>query len=275
MSYRHIQFEVIDKIATLTLNRLEARNALDTAMRNEVADVVARLREGEDGKDLDVRALVIRGAGGAFSAGGDVKAMTKIRSAAVIRHRLIDAQRWHANLWNLEMPVIAAVGGPAFGAGFSLALTADFLLASPQASFCSVFARMGLIPDLGCIHALPRMVGLQKAKDIMFSARVIGAEEGKLLGFVYDVVAHEQLDAAALALARRFTDASMTAIGLTKVLLNKSFETDQRTMAELEAAAQGAAANTPEHREAVEAFLARKPLAYPGFGPADWKGTGT
>lgn len=271
MTYETITFDIVDKIGVLVLNRPDAKNALDTRMRNDIADVVRRLREGEDEKDLDVRALIIRGAGNSFSAGGDVKAMTKARSATVVRHRLIDAQRWYANLLNLEMPVIAAVDGPAFGAGFSLSLVADFILATPAATFCSVFARMGLIPDLGALHLLPRMVGLQRAKDIVFSARAIGAEEAKDFGIVYDIVPSDRLDAAAMALASRFKAASMTSIGLSKVLLNKSFETDQKTMAELEAMAQGTAATSPDHRAAVERFLSKQPLEYQGFTREEWK----
>lgn len=270
MNYETIRFEIADKVGTLTLNRPEAKNALNSQMRSEIADVVARLRAGEDGKDLDVRALVIQGAGDSFCAGGDVKAMTKIRSAAVIRHRIVDAHGWFDDLVNLEMPVISAVRGPAYGAGLGLALAADFVVASTKASFCAVFARMGLIPDLGLINMLPRLVGLQRAKEMTFSARAYGAEEAKAIGLVYDVVDDEALEESAQALARQFTHASMTAIGMAKVLLNRSFETDAKTMGELEAVAQGAAANTPEHRDAVAQFLEKKPLSYQGFKRADW-----
>lgn len=270
MNYESIRFEIADKVATLTLNRPDARNALSTQMRREVADVVHRLREGEDTKDLDVRALVIQGAGDAFCAGGDVKAMSKARAPAVIRHRIIDAHGWYDNLLNLEMPVIAAVRGPAYGAGLSMALAADFIVASPKASFCAVFARMGLIPDLGLLHVLPRLVGLQRAKEMLFSARPYGAQEAKAIGLVHEVVADDALEASVQALARQFTHASMSAIGLTKVLLNRSFETDAKTMGELEGLAQGAAANTQDHHDAVGKFLAKKPLKYAGFLSADW-----
>ena len=243
-------------------------------MRGEVADVIRRLREGEDTKDLDVRALIIQGAGGAFCAGGDVKAMTKPRSAAVVRHRIIDAHGWYDDLMNLEMPVIAAVNGPAYGAGLSMALAADFILASPRGSFCAVFARMGLIPDLGLLHLLPRLVGLPRAKEMVFSARAYSADEAKAIGLVHEVVAEDALEASAQALARQFTHASMTAVGVAKVLLNRSFETDAKTMGELEAMAQGAAATTQEHRDAVAQFVAKKPLLYAGFRSSDWLQTG-
>ncbi|MGE4238993.1 enoyl-CoA hydratase/isomerase family protein [Ramlibacter sp.] len=270
MTYEWIRFEIVDKIATLTFNNPTAKNALSTPMRLEVADAIRRLRAGEDTKDLDVRALILQGAGDAFCAGGDVKAMTKIRSAAEIRNRIIDAHTWYDDLLNLEMPVIAAVRGPAFGAGLSMALAADLIVATPKASFCSVFPRMGLIPDLGLLHVLPRLIGLQRAKEMMFSARAVGGEEAKAIGLIYEVVEEDQLDVSVQALAKQFTNASMTAIGITKALLNRSFETDLKTMNELEAMGQGAAANTQAHHGAVEQFLSKKPLSYGGFKKSDW-----
>jgi 2-(1,2-epoxy-1,2-dihydrophenyl)acetyl-CoA isomerase len=270
MTYAHIQFDVQHHIATLTLNRPEAKNALDVRTRDEISDVIRRLREGEDARDLGVRALILRSSSDTFSAGGDIKAMTKVRSPVAIRHRLLTAHEWYDALLGLEIPVISVVRGPAYGAGLSLALAADFVLASPSASFCAVFARMGLIPDLGLLYLLPRLIGLQRAKEMIFSTRIYEADEARAIGLVLDVVPDADIDAAALTLAQRLAAAPPMALGLAKVLLNRSLETDLRTMAELEAMAQGAAVNTPEHRDAVERFLAKQALPYPGFSRADW-----
>lgn len=271
MQYEAITFDITDKVATIVLNRPEAKNALDGRMREEIADVVGQLRKGEDTKDLDVRALIIRGAGGSFCAGGDVKNMGTRRTPAMIRNRIVDAHSWFYDLVNLEMPVIAAVDGPAFGAGFSLSLAADFILATPRSRFCSVFARIGLLPDLAAIFLLPRMVGLQRAKEIIYSTRTLDPEEAKSIGLVYEVVPEGEIEAAAQQLAAQFRTASMTAIGLSKVMLNRSFETDQRTMVELEALAQAAAVDTDQHREAIDAFLNKQPLAYSGFSKSRWR----
>lgn len=157
----------------LTLNRPAQRNALDIDMREALAAAVAEARDDET-----IKAVVLTGAGGAFCAGGDLKSLTsEARPPIADRERIRRLHRWFRELVNLEKPVIAAVPGPAFGAGFNLALAADFLLGTPGTRFCSVFARLGVVPDLGGMFLLPRIVGLQREKEIAFSGRGIGAEE--------------------------------------------------------------------------------------------------
>ena len=124
--------------------------------------------------DRAVRAVVLTGSGGAFCAGGDLRG---IRSAELDndgwRERMKNAHAWLARLLSLDRAVVAAVDGPAFGAGFSLALAADFVVASPRARFCLSFMRLGLVPDFGALHTLPRIVGVQRAKELMLSAREV------------------------------------------------------------------------------------------------------
>jgi 2-(1,2-epoxy-1,2-dihydrophenyl)acetyl-CoA isomerase len=159
--------------------------------------------------------------------------------------------------------VIAAVDGPAFGAGLSLALSADFVLATRRARFCAVFGRIGLIPDLGALHLLPRIVGMQKAKELVFTARTVEVEEARQLGMVYDVVEDgTALQQAAQALARRFGDASTAAIGMAKTIMNQSFESDARTIAELESYGQAMARGSAYHQEAVQRFKNKEPLRF-------------
>ena len=160
MSYKAITYDIKDEIAVVTMNRPEARNALDITMREEIADVTLRIRDDES-----LKAMVLTGAGGAFCGGGDLKALTEKRPTAVSgRKRIQDLHLWLPTLVNLEIPVIAAVDGAAYGGGFNLALVADFILASPRARFCSVFGRIGLVPDVGGFYLLPRIVGLQRLK---------------------------------------------------------------------------------------------------------------
>ena len=131
MSYKAITYNVKDEIAVVTMNRPEARNALDITMREEIADVTLRIRDDES-----LKAMVLTGAGGAFCGGGDLKALTEKRPTAVSgRKRIQDLHLWLPTLVNLEIPVIAAVDGAAYGGGFNLALVADFILASPRARF--------------------------------------------------------------------------------------------------------------------------------------------
>jgi enoyl-CoA hydratase/carnithine racemase/NAD(P)-dependent dehydrogenase (short-subunit alcohol dehydrogenase family) len=156
-------------------------------------------------RDRAVRAVVLTGSGGAFCAGGDLRG---IRSAELDndgwRERMKSAHAWLARLLSLDRAVVAAVDGPAFGAGFSLALAADFIVASPRARFCLSFMRLGLVPDFGSLHTLPRIVGVQRAKELMLSAREVSADEAKALGIVFELAPQDQVLQRAQALAASF-----------------------------------------------------------------------
>jgi 2-(1,2-epoxy-1,2-dihydrophenyl)acetyl-CoA isomerase len=258
MDFETLQYELSDGVALVTLNRPQARNALDEVMRRELPQVLQAVRD-----DDAVRAVVIHGAGGNFCAGGDLRAMSAApRTAYQSRQRIHALHAWLPAWMNLEKPVIAAVDGAAFGGGFSLALMSDFVLATPRASFCQVFARIGLVPDMAAMYLLPRIVGLQRAKELMFSARVLDAEEARQIGIVFSLHEPEALIDAARELAGRFRGASPMSVGLTKNILNQSFHLDQHVMAELESHAQGLCMDSAYHRDAVSRFLARTPLEF-------------
>ncbi|MCG2635125.1 MAG: enoyl-CoA hydratase/isomerase family protein [Gammaproteobacteria bacterium] len=251
MTYKAVTYELQDGVAILTLNRPDQRNALDMDMRTEIGDVVTRVRQ-----DDDVKALLITGAGGAVWAGGDLKSLSEgKRPAAVNRERVRSLHIWFHELVNLEKPVIAAVDGSAFGAGFCMALAADFVLCSDRAKFCAAFARIGLVPDLGGLFLLPRVVGLQRAKEIFFTGRVVGVAEAQALGIALEVHPQAELMERALEFAGRFRNASTLALGMAKGILNHSFELDQRTLAEQESYAQAICIETDYHQQAVQRFL--------------------
>lgn len=258
MARKATQLTVTNEIAILTLTRPEKRNALDLVMRREIGEAVHELQG-----DHTVKALIITGAGGAFCAGGDLKSLSEFRRpAAANRARIRDLHAWFADLVNFEKPVIAAVDGPAFGAGFNLALAADFILATPRAQFCAVFGRIGLVPDLGGFFLLPRIVGLQRAKEIVFSARTIAADEARSLGIVYEIHSPQHLLDAAMQLAERFRAASTLAVGIAKSILNQAFHLDQRALIELEAYGQAVCLDSAYHEDAVARFLSKQPLAF-------------
>ena len=259
MSAPPVLTAVLDGIGTITLNRPEARNALSKDMRPALAAAVTQMRD-----DPQVHAVILTGAGGAFCSGGDISAMLDTsRTGLAFRAGMRELHQWFPELVNMEKPVIAAVDGPAFGAGLSLALAADFVLATRHAKFCAVFGRIGLVPDLGALHLLPRIVGLQKAKELVFTARTVEAEEAKQLGMVYDIVEDgAALTVAAQALARRFGDASTAAIGMAKTIMNQSFESDARTIAELESYAQSVCRGSAYHQEAVQRFKDKQPMRF-------------
>ncbi|MBD9500590.1 enoyl-CoA hydratase/isomerase family protein [Pseudomonas sp. BGr12] len=262
---RESQLAIADGIATLTHLKPAARNALSLELREDYVDMLDRLET-----DRSIRALIITGSGGSFCAGGDIRSLKErqlssdpeINSANAMRLRIRRLHGWLERLRGLEIPVIAAVDGPAYGAGFAIALLADFILASERASFCLPFAKLGLVPDSGALYTLPRAVGLQKAKELLFSARRVAAEEARELGIVHSIHSPEELATAAHWLARRFLASPRDAIALSKRLLNQSSETPWATMAELEGLAQGIASTTPYHDEAVSAFLRGEPSRY-------------
>lgn len=268
MAYEQITYHVEDGVAVLTLNRPHARNALSDAMRPEIDSVLADVRR-EAGKG--VKALVITGAAGHFCAGGDVKAQHArakegpARLPSDSRQRMRNDHARVQELANLEVPVIAAVDGAAAGAGFSLALAADFILASDRAFFVQSFGRLGLVPDWNSMYLLPRLVGLQRAKELVFSARRVGAAEALEMGLVHSVHPHDQLLVQAGRLARRLTHASTVAIGLAKNIMNQAQHLDNRVALEMEAMAQAIARDTPFHREAVARFAGKQPALY------DWE----
>ena len=259
MSTPPVLTAIADGIGTITLNRPEARNALSKDMRPALAAAVTQMRD-----DPQVYAVILTGAGRAFCSGGDISGMLdSTRTGLVFRNNMRELHQWLPELVNMEKPVIAAVDGPAFGAGLSLALAADFVLATRRARFCAVFGRIGLVPDLGALHLLPRIVGLQKAKELVFTARTVEAEEAKQLGMVFDIVDDgAALTLAARQLASRFGEASTAAIGMAKTIMNQSFESDARTIAELESYAQAMCRGSAYHQDAVQRFKAKEPLRF-------------
>ncbi len=265
MDLKHALYAVDDGLATITLNRPEARNALSEEMRADLDVILADIKAGLGER---VKAVLLTGAGNSFCAGGDVKAMAGGRSRDPIpgRARMRRSQNRLFELLNLECPVVAAVNGHAAGAGFGLALMADFLFAGPSTRFTCSFGRIGLMPDWGTIYTLPRVVGMQKAKDIVFSGRRVYPDEAKALGIVHTVVdSDDALVPAATAFARRFCNASTAAIGTAKVLMQKAYESDHRTMLEFEAFGQAQLYGTEFHQEAVRRFAAKEPALF------DWE----
>ncbi len=253
-----IRYEVADGVATLTLNRPAQRNAIDLVMRTEIAQCIDSLQ-----RDREVRALVLTGAGGAFCAGGDLRGIGSAQlDGAGWRARMKDAHAWVGALIALDRPVIAAVDGPAFGAGFSLALAADFVVASPRARFCLSFMKLGLVPDFGALYTLPRIVGVQRAKELMLSAREIAADEAQRLGIVFDIVEAERVLPRAQALAASFVGASPMAVSLVKRALAAAPSANLDTMLDFEADAQALCFGSADHREAVARFLDKQPAAF-------------
>ncbi len=256
--------EINAGVATLTMNRPETRNALSAEMKDAFAAVVPAIAA-----DPGVRAVILTGAGGAFCAGGDLRGMEAVRAqmhSEAWRERMREVQPWLAQLIELDKPLIAAVHGPAFGAGFSLALAADFVLATPRARFCLSFMRVGLVPDFAAMYTLPRAVGVQRAKELMLSAREVAADEALRLGLVMEVLDEAALMPRAHQLAQSFAGASTLAVSLVKQGVGMALASDLRTLLAAEADHQALCFQTAAHRDAVRRFLDKQaPLfRFPG-----------
>jgi len=243
-------------VLQVTLNRPEAKNALSPGMADELEQVFGAART-----DPEVKVVVLSGADGNFCSGGDVKQMgeSAARSPEQRYHAMQRYRRLTADILAFDRPVLSVVDGVAYGAGFGLALLGDMLIVSDRVRLSMVFGRIGLVPDLGAYYTLPRVVGLQKAKELVFSAREIGAEEAVRLGLAMEAVPAAQLQARALEVARSFCGASSTALRMAKQALNLSLHSDLASMLELEATGQAIAGDSAYSREAVRRFRAKEP----------------
>lgn len=259
MTYQTLLYDVADRIATVTLNRPEAMNALTDDMYRDLGSVL-----GTIAGDPDVACVILTGAGRGFCAGADLKARredaTPIERGE--RHRWI-LKSFLEPLYHLEKPIIAAVNGAAAGAGMNIALACDFIVASDQASFIQAFARVGLVPDLGGMYMLGRIIGINKAKELCFTARKVLADEAATLGIVNHVVPHDRLLEEARAIATKITAASPTALAMTKTLLNKASSATIDQMLEYESYAMTVAFMTPEYEEGVRAFREKRAPDFP------------
>jgi len=246
-----LRFETDDGVAILTLNRPGRRNAIDLPMRAALAEALHHVT-----RTPTIRALVLTGAGGSFCAGGDIGAMRDRQpDIEEARQRMRDAGEVAVLLSTLDRPVIAAVDGPAYGAGFGLALAADFILGTARARFCASFIRIGLIPDCLLHHSLPRWIGPARARELVFSGREVDAREALDMGILSRLCTAETLMDEALALAGRFRHASPVALAHSKAILNRVHTLDLLQVAEAEAAAQALCLETSAHRDAAERFM--------------------
>ena len=257
MDFEHIVYNVDDPIATITLNRPDRLNALSPTMRLELLAAV----EHSD-RSQEVRAVIVTGAGRGFCSGGDVKAMRENLEArkenpveekiAPVRDRVVLAMR------RSSKPILAAVNGAAAGAGMNIALACDLRIASTEARFGQTFSRRGLHPDWGGTYFLPRVVGTAKACELIWSGRLLDAEEALELGIVSQVVPPEELMATTLELARTFANGPPIAIRLSKRAIYRNMEPDLREALEFESHAQQICQQTRDAKEGILAFTEKR-----------------
>jgi 2-(1,2-epoxy-1,2-dihydrophenyl)acetyl-CoA isomerase len=244
-------------VLTITLNRPEVLNALNEAMHEGLAGALQQAVE------QDVRAVVITGAGRGFCVGADVSELPREPQAIgeLLRSRFNPNIRM---ICRLEKPVIAAVNGPAAGAGLALAMACDLRLAAESASFVPAFLGIGLIPDSGLTHILPRVIGPAAAFEWLVSGRRMAAAEAAERGLVSRVVPDDELAAATTALTDDLVRKPTVAVGLTKRLIGHAGEMTLDEQLDLEAKLQAVAAGTMDFAEGIAAFLEKRPPDFTG-----------
>ena len=269
MSTPRLRLDRTGDIARITLDRPEVGNAIDLEMARELLAAAIACDT-----DRAVRCVVLTGAGRFFCAGGDVALFRSAgeRLPAVLSELAGTLHLAESRLARMAKPLLVLVNGPAAGAGMSLALLGDVVLASSAASFASAYGALGLSPDGGLSWLLPRLVGLRKAQEIILTGRCVDAITAKTIGLVTDTVDAEQLGAAGQEMAERLAAASAPAIGAARNLLLQSLTAPLEGHLESEARAIAGLSAGPEAREGVNAFLAKRTADFRGADTIGWGG---
>jgi len=255
-----------DGVLTLTFNRPEARNALTPAM---IVRLGEELRDAE--LNPDVGCIVLTGAGGAFCAGGDVKAMAAghqpgrpVDPVLRMERQRIDHRATSLRLYQMSKPTLAAIPGPAAGAGFSFALACDMRIAAATAFMTTAFAKVGLTGDYGGTYLLTQIVGTAKARELYMLADRIDMGEAHRLGLVNWVVPAAELEAHTRDIARRLADGPRLALGLIKDNLNRALKATFADCLDAESANLARARETEDHKEAAKAFAEKRKPVFKG-----------
>ncbi len=254
-----LRYEVSDSIATLTLDRPTALNALTIPLKTELLSALRSI-----GRDRTVRVVILTGAGRAFCAGQDLKerlAPDATPLAVELRERynpIVLAMR------ALDQPIVGAINGVAAGAGASLALACDIRIAAETATFTLAFGRIGLVPDTGATWFLPRLVGPSRAAELALLGETLTATEAERIGLVTQVVPADELGAVARSVAARLAAQAPVALAQTKHALARSWDVPLDAALQDEAYRQGISGSTADHSEGLAAFVEKRPPRFTG-----------
>lgn len=248
-----IQFEKIDNVGKITLNRPEKFHSFVREMALELQKILETCDE-----DSNIRSVMITANGKAFCAGQDLEEALDPKGPDISTIILEHYNPIIRKIRKLKKPVIAAVNGVAAGAGASLALSCDIVVASEKASFLQAFSKIGLVPDSGSSYFLPRLIGLQKTAALMMTADKISAHEAERIGMIYKVYSEEEFYHMSWQLAVKLAKMPTKALSLTKDLLNVSLENNLEQQLSIEEKNQSIAAQTQDYNEGVQAFLEKR-----------------
>jgi 2-(1,2-epoxy-1,2-dihydrophenyl)acetyl-CoA isomerase len=254
-----IQFERIEGVGKITLNRPDKYHSFVRKMALQLQSVLDKCNE-----DKSVRAILITATGKAFCAGQDLGEATDPNGPD-----LTQIVQEHYNpiirkIRNIEKPVVAAVNGVAAGAGASIALCCDIVVATESASFIQAFSKIGLIPDSGGTFFLPRLVGMQKAAALMMTAEPVSAKDAESMGMIYKVFSDESFEEESWKLASKLAKMPTKGLGLTKRLLNTSYSNNLEQQLDMEDKCQTIAGNTTDFKEGIAAFFEKRKPNFKG-----------
>lgn len=239
-------------IAFIRINNPENRNALDVPLRKEMTRALEAA-----GTDTEVRVIILAGVGDHFCAGGDIKSMGDFTPQQA-RQRMKLGHESIRLIQNIEKPVIAMVHGYAAGAGMNITLACDLVFAADDTRFIQGFVKIGLLSDVGGLYFLPRLLGVQRAKELIFKGGRLDATEAEKLGMVNRVVPRDQLESETMAFAENLAEGPAFTIGLMKKMINKGLDCSLDTFLEMEAGMQALCFNSAENREGVVSFLEKR-----------------
>lgn len=256
MEEKTVLLERKGAVATVILNRPKAMNSFN----KELVDEFIKILE-EIANDDDIRAVIITGAGKAFCAGGDLFYLSSLKNIVEARKFIIKVGSIVEKIMGMDKPVVAMVNGVAAGAGFNLALACDIVYCTTSVRFGQSFVKVGLVPDCGGQYLLPRIVGMHKAKELMFTGDLIDADTAFKYGIVNKVLNENELETETYNFAKKIAELAPIPLGMMKKLLNKSDNLSLNDVLAYEADLQAICMATNDHQEGVAAFKAkRKPV---------------
>ena len=259
MTYHHILFETKDNIATLTINRPKSLNALNTEVLNEIYQAVQSVAANEE-----IRVLIVTGSGEkAFVAGADITELAELNTLSA-KLFVTNGHRTMAALQSLSIPVIAAVNGFALGGGLELALSCDFIYASENARFGLPEITLGLIPGFGGTQRLARIIGKNMAKEMIFTGKMISAQDAAQMGIVNQVLPAEDLMAAVVKTAKGIAAKGAVSLNLAKQTINQGMDVDLHTGCKMEIDAFALCMASEDAGEGTRAFLEKRKPVFQG-----------
>ena len=254
-----IQFEIIDNVGRITLNRPEKYHSFIREMALQMQESLDKCDNNEQ-----VRAIIITATGKAFCAGQDLQEATDPSIPSISKIIQEHYNPIIRKIRTIEKPIVAAINGVAAGAGASIALACDIIIAKESATFIQAFSKIGLIPDSGSTFFLPRYIGMQKATALMMTAEPVTAKEALEIGMIYKTFSDDSFEEESWKLVRKLAEMPTKGLGITKRLLNASISNNLEEQLKLEDECQVEAANTSDFKEGVQAFIEKRKAKFKG-----------